>query len=118
MKSHRIRPLNVLKSQEFHLYFILKNYGDFNDLKVQDYYIQHGLDFIMLVTGLLHEKLNATVPAMNKSTLSTFDLLLKAGHMRMVIHDNQWKLQNTRVKDWELLKIAGFTPESSIPFGQ
>ena len=100
------------------MYFILKNYGDFNDLKGQDYYIQHGLDFIMLVTGLLHGKLDATVRAMNKSSLSMFDLLLKAGHMRMVIHDNQWKLQNTRVKDLELLKIAGFTPESSIPFGQ
>lgn len=96
----------------------IKNYGDFNDLKVQDYYIQHGLDFMMLVTGLLHERLNATVRSMKKSSLSTFDLLLKAGHMRMVIRDNHWKLHNTRTKDLELLKSIGFVPENNIPCDQ
>ena len=31
----------------------IKNDADFNNLKLQDYYIQHGFDFIMLVTGLI-----------------------------------------------------------------
>ena len=34
----------------------IKNDADFNDLKLQDYYVQHGFDFIMLVTGLIHSR--------------------------------------------------------------
>ena len=39
----------------------IKNDVDFNDLKLQDYYVGHGFDFIMLVTGLIHSKLNEAV---------------------------------------------------------
>lgn len=93
----------------------VKNDADFNDLKLQDYYVQHGFDFIMLVTGLIHEKLNAAVRSMKKSNISTFDLLVKAGHMRMVLRGNEWQLHNTRTKDLELLKRVGFTPEQAYP---
>ena len=62
----------------------VKNDADFNDLKFQGYYEQHGSDFIMLVTGILHEKLNTAVKLINKSSISIFDVLIKAGHMRMV----------------------------------
>ena len=86
-----------------------------NDLKLQDYYVQHGFDFIMLVTGLIHEKLNAAVRSMKKSSISTFDLLVKAGHMRMVMRENEWQLHNTRTKDLELLKAVGYIPEQSYP---
>ena len=37
----------------------LKSDDDFNYLKFHGYCEQHGFDFIMLVTGILHEKLNA-----------------------------------------------------------
>ena len=93
----------------------VKNDASFNDLKLQDYYVQHGFDFIMLVTGLIHEKLNAAVRSMKKSSISTFDLLVKAGHMRMVMRENEWQLHNTRTKDLELLKAVGYIPEQSYP---
>ena len=89
----------------------IKNDADFNDLKIQDYYIQHGFDFIMLVTGLIHTRLNESVKTLQKSSISTFDILIKAGHMRMVKYDNEWRLHNTRTKDLSLLNAMGFTPE-------
>ena len=93
----------------------VKNDANFNDLKLQDYYVQHGFDFIMLVTGLIHEKLNAAVRSMKKSSISTFDILVKAGHMRMVMRENEWQLHNTRTKDLELLRAVGFIPEQAYP---
>ena len=90
----------------------IKNDAHFNNLKIQDYYIEHGFDFIMLVTGLIHSKLNEAVKMLNKSSISTFDILIKAGHMRMVCDGkNQWKLHNTRTKDLEILKQIGYVPE-------
>ena len=91
----------------------MKNDADFNDLKIQDYYVQHGFDFIMLVTGLIHERLNEAVKRINKSNVSIFDVLIKAGHMRMVKREDNWRLQNTRTKDLELLEAMGFVPEET-----
>lgn len=88
----------------------LKNDADFNDLKLQDYYNVHGFDFIMLITGLIHSRLNEAVKRLDKSSISTFDVLIKAGHMRMVQMDGEWTLQNTRTKDIELFKKMGFVP--------
>ena len=93
----------------------VKNDAEFNNLKIQDYYVEHGFDFIMLVTGLIHSRLNETVKNIGKSSISTFDLLVKAGHMRMVLEGNEWKLHNTRTKDLELLEKTGFTPKNSCP---
>ena len=93
----------------------IKNDACFNDLKIQDYYIEHGFDFIMLVTGLIHARLNEAVKSIEKSSISTFDVLIKSGHMRMVLEENEWTLRNTRTKDLELLKTMGFIPEKSYP---
>ena len=93
----------------------VKNDADFNDLKIQDYYVDHGFDFIMLVTGLIHSKLNEAVKSIGKSSISTYDILIKSGHMRMVLEENEWILHNTRTKDLELLKTMGFVPEKSYP---
>ena len=73
--------------------------------------MQHGFDFIMLVTGLIHSRLNDAVAQMGKPSVSTFDVLVKAGHMRMVLDENEWHIRNTRTKDLELLKELGFVPE-------
>ena len=91
----------------------IKNDADFNNLKLQDYYVQHGFDFLMLVTGMLHSRLNEAVKKINKSSLSTFDILVKAGHMRMVQHNDEWRLHNTRTKDLSILQSMGFVPELS-----
>jgi len=91
----------------------IKNDADFNDLKNQDYYCAHGFDFIMLVTGLIHSRLNEAVKALKKPSISTIDVLIKAGHMRMVQHENQWQLHNTRKKDIELFNSMGFIPQES-----
>ena len=93
----------------------IKNDADFNDLKIRDYYVQHGFDFIMLVTGLIHARLNEAVKGLKKPSISTFDILVKAGHMRMVLRDNEWQLHNTRTKDLALLREMGFVPERAFP---
>ena len=70
----------------------------------------------MLVTGLIHFSLNGAVLTLNKTSISTFDILLKAGHMRMVKDKKEWKLLNTRTKDIELFQAMGFTPsETYVP---
>ena len=91
----------------------VKNDADFNDLKNQDYYCAHGFDFIMLVTGLIHSRLNEAVKALKKTSMSTFDMLIKSGHMRMVLRDGEWKLHNTRLKDIELFETMGFIPDET-----
>lgn len=93
----------------------IKNDADFNDLKLQDYYVQHGFDFIMLVTGLMHSRLNEAVKLLQKNSISTFDVLIKSGHMRMVQRGNEWQLHNTRTKDLALLKKMGFVPDCTFP---
>ena len=69
----------------------------------------------MLVTGIIHEKLNEAVKLINKSSVSIFDVLIKAGHMRMVKREESWQLHNTRTKDLALLEVMGFVPEKSYP---
>ena len=91
----------------------IKNDADFNALKIQGYYEQHGFDFIMLVTGLIHSKLNEAVKKLNKSDISTVDILIKSGHMRMVKKDDKWELHNTRTKDIALFESMGFIPSVS-----
>ena len=93
----------------------VKNDADFNDLKNQDYYCAHGFDFIMLITGLIHSRLNEAVKALKKSSISTHDILIKSGHMRMVLHDDKWSLHNTRTRDIDLFEEIGFTPALTFP---
>ncbi len=89
----------------------IKNDADFNNLKNQDYYEAHGFDFIMLVTGLIHSRLNEAVKRLNRPSVSTIDVLIKAAHMRMVQEGSRWTLHNTRTKDIELFDAIGFTPD-------
>ena len=69
----------------------------------------------MLVTGIIHQTLNEAVKQINKSSVSVFDVLIKAGHMRMVKRDDNWQLHNTRTKDLVLLEAMGFVPDGSYP---
>ena len=96
----------------------IKNDVDFNDLKLQDYYVAHGFDFIMLVTGLIHSKLNEAVKTLACSSISTFDVLVKAGHMRMILEEDEWRLRNTRSKDLELLQKMGFVPQKTYSLSE
>lgn len=89
----------------------VKNDAGFMGLKFQNYYEQRGFDFIMLVTGLMHSALNDAVRSLGRSSISTFDVLVKAGHMRMVLEGDNWHLHNTRTKDIALLEKVGFVPE-------
>lgn len=43
----------------------------------------------MLVTGLIHARFNEAVKAFQKSNVSTFDVLIKSGRMRMVLNENE-----------------------------
>jgi len=49
------------------------------------------------------------------TSVSIFDVLIKAGHMRMVKREEKWQLHNTRTKDLALLEAMGFVPEESYP---
>ena len=42
-------------------------------------------------------------------------MMIKAGHMRMVKHNEKWQLHNTRTKDIELLESIEFTPSLTYP---
>ena len=89
----------------------MKNDADFNGLKFQSYYEQRGFDFIMLITGLIHSPLNDAVRKLGKPRISSFDVLVKARHTRMVLEGSEWKLRNTRTKDIDLLGQIGFVLE-------
>ena len=89
----------------------VKNDAGFTGLKFQSYYEQRGFDFIMLVTGMMHSALNDAVRKLGKSSVSTFDVLIRAGHMRMVLEDSEWRLHNTKTRDIALFGQMGFVPE-------
>lgn len=90
----------------------VKNDADFNHLKTQDYYTARGLDFIMLVTGVIHSLLNEAVLALNKSSTSTADVLMKAEFLHLIKNNKSgiWELRNDRTKELALLKGLGFIP--------
>ena len=61
--------------------------------------------------GLINAKLNRAVIDMKKPSISTVDILQKAGHMRMVKSKNRiQELKNPRTKDIELLDELGYKP--------
>ena len=70
----------------------IKNDGRFCDLKIQDYYVKKGFDFIMLVSGLMHSRLLETVRNLHKSDVSAHDVISKASHLRLVLNGNKWHL--------------------------
>ena len=92
----------------------VKNDAGFTGLKFQSYYEQRGFDFIMLVTGIMHSMLNDAVRDLKMSSISVFDVLIKAGHMRMVLEGGEWKLHNTRTRDIDILGRMGFVPERKL----
>lgn len=84
-------------------------------MKFQDYFQQQGFSFIMLVTGRIHQMLNDRVQKLNKSTISTSDILNVAGKLKLKKNGDEWVLANERAKDTELLNRIGFTPLRSYP---
>lgn len=93
----------------------VKNDAEFNSLNFQGCYEQHGFDFIMLVTEIMRGILNNAVKLINKSSVSVFDVLIKAGHTRMVKREKAWQLHNTRAKEPALLEATGFVPDETDP---
>lgn len=92
----------------------IKNDAHFCHLKHQDYYAEHGFDFIMLITGLIQTRLNAAVKSLKKSNISTHDISIAARYLRMVFEHGEWRLRNEMKKDLELLNKLGFTPLEKI----
>lgn len=91
----------------------IKNDANFRNLMFQGYYEEQWFNFIMLVTGLIHSKLIDAVRSLEDNSISIFDILLKAGHLRMVKDSKgEWSLQNTRTEDLQLLEAMGFVPSA------
>ncbi len=91
-------------------YNYIKNAGDFNNLKEEDYVKQQGLAFIILITGQLYARLNNAVKALGNNTISTQDILNMARCLKMDRKGNTWTCRNKRTKDLEILKKLGFIP--------
>ena len=51
----------------------------------------------------------------NKSSVSVFDILVKAGHMRMVKRENAWQLHDTGTKDLALLEAMDYVSDETYP---
>ena len=96
-------------------YQYLKNVGDFNDLKIQDYYKEQGLSFVMLITGQIHQKMITALKKLNDNTISVHDILLMARCMKMERRGNNWNLRNSRKRDLQILKKLGFEPKLMVP---
>ena len=93
----------------------LKNDAAFNNLKIQDYYIEQGFNFIMFVTGLIHSKLNDAVKALDNSSISTIDILIKAGMMRMVKNkDGVWTFSEHKSERSCSFGEVGFSSFSNL----
>ncbi len=84
------------------------------DTRIQDNSARRGFDFILFVTGVIRTRIEGAVRGLHDPGISSYGLLVKAGHMRMVLEDDKWKLCNTRKKDLELLKGIGFVPEAVL----
>ncbi len=96
-------------------YQYLKNKGDFNNLMLQDYYMEQGFSFIMLIAGQIHQRMISAVKSLKDNTLSVRAPLLMARCMKMERRGNVWTLKNTRKKDLEILEKVGFIPQQSVP---
>ena len=97
------------------LYQYMKNKADFNNLMFQDYYMEQGFSFIMLITAQIHQKMILAVRSLGDNTISVHDVLLMARCMKMERRNNNWNLKNTRKKDLQLLKKLGFEPKYTVP---
>ena len=84
-------------------------------MKVQDYYKEQGLSFIMLITGQIHQKMICALKMLNDNTISIHDVLLMARCMKLERRANNWNLKNTRKRDLQILKKLGFEPKLMIP---
>ena len=96
-------------------YQYIKNDGNYNGLKFQSYYKEHGFAFILLIAGQIHQKLLAAVKSLNCNTKSVHDLLLAARAMKMSMRSKYWHLENQRTKDLDVFKKLGFNPPDQIP---
>ncbi len=78
----------------------------------EDYYLEHGLDLIRLVTGNVYASLQRAAAA-SCAEYSVSDLLFIAGHLRLTKEESgEWVLRNARKKDLDLLKRLGFEPQT------
>ena len=91
-------------------YQYLKNKGDFNNLKFQDYYKEQGFSFIMLIAGQIHQTMISALKILDNNTLSVEDILLMARFMKMERRGKIWNLMNIRNKELKILQQIGFEP--------
>lgn len=96
------------------LYQYVANVGGFENLKVEDYYKEQGMAFVMLVCGRIHARVIAAVRSLGDSTTSVRDVLLMARRLKLVRRGGSWELANARRKDLDLLARLGFEPVRRI----
>ena len=97
--------------ETFYNYF--KNKAGYNSLYAEDYYKTQGLAFIMLVSALIHQEMEAAVADIGGKTVSTCLLesrMVKA-HKR---HDN-WTVCNCLKKQVELFKQLNTPLDVAFP---
>ena len=96
----------------------IRNLADLADSSVQDYYEQHGLAVVLLVSGILAARLQDKVRSLGEPDRTVADVLAKSGHLRMSLEaDGAWHLRNARPQDVDLLAKMGFSPLKSVRSG-
>ncbi len=96
----------------------IRNLADLADSSVQDYYEQHGLDVVLLVSSILAARLQSAVDSLENPEISVETVLAKSGRLRLSLEaDGAWHLRNARPQDVELLQKVGFHPLQSVRSG-
>ena len=86
--------------ETFYNYF--KNKAGYNSLYAEDYYKTQGLAFIMLVSALIHQEMEAAVANVDGKTVST--CLLESRMVKAHKRHGNWTVCNCLKKQVELFK--------------
>ena len=97
--------------ETFYNYF--KNKAGYNALYSEDYYKTQGLAFIMLVSALIHQEMEAAVTNMNGKNVST--CLLESRMVKAHKRHGNWTVCNCLKKQTELFKRLNTPLEVALP---
>ena len=97
--------------ETFYNYF--KNKAGYNSLYAEDYYKTQGLAFIMLVSALIHQEMEAAVADIDGKTVST--CLLESRMVKAHKRRDNWTVCNCLKKQVELFKQLNTPLDVALP---
>lgn len=92
----------------------LSRYGALPDfLDQEDFFTGLGVDFLLLICGLVERRLRKAIRALGRPELTAANVLLRARGMCMNREGEQWRLKNALREDLALFSELSFTPLQS-----